>query len=65
MTLTKRCATCKQEKPLNEFRLAPVDGRAKIRGTSLNCLDCLRPDAPKIAGSRRTVKMDKRRSAGE
>lgn len=38
--MNKKCATCKQLKPLGEFFAAPSDGSAKWSGTSEHCRQC-------------------------
>lgn len=40
MILTKACETCKETKPLSDFRLAPISGRAKLAPPSKNCKAC-------------------------
>lgn len=38
--LTKVCKTCKERKDLAQFRIALISGRAKLPGTSENCIAC-------------------------
>ena len=38
--MQKRCAECKEEKPLSEFFSAPYDARAANTGTSAYCKQC-------------------------
>lgn len=39
-SVTKKCETCNESKPLSDYYTAPADGAVAWTGTSIHCIEC-------------------------